>query len=62
MGVCTIQGTIKEEFVVNVVETEMQHYHLYIVRPATRATNAIASYRTKHEIVNNDMVEGFHFI
>jgi predicted SprT family Zn-dependent metalloprotease len=56
LGVCKVQSTIKKEFVANVVQAEMQHYHLYIVRHAPRATNATASYVVKHKIVNNDMV------
>ncbi len=56
MGVYKVQGTTKEEFVANVVHVEMQRYHLYITRNATKATNAIVAYWTKHDIVNNDMV------
>jgi len=56
LGVYRVQGTIKEEFVANAIQVEMQHCHLYIIRHATRAPNAIGFYRTKHEIVNNDMV------
>jgi len=34
----------------------MQRRHLYIVRHATRAANAIIVYSNKQGIVNNDMV------
>jgi len=34
----------------------MQHFHLYTSRHAKKATNAIASYQAKHEIVDNDTV------
>jgi hypothetical protein len=34
----------------------MQRCHLYTTHHVTRATNAVASYRAKHEIVDNDMV------
>jgi hypothetical protein len=55
LGVYKVQGTIKEEFGANVVQAEMQHYHIYIVRHVVKATNAATSYRTKHDIVNNYM-------
>jgi hypothetical protein len=35
---------------------------MYIIHHATKAANAIVVYQIKHEIVNNDMVQGFHFI
>jgi hypothetical protein len=57
-----VQGTIKEEFVPDAIHVEMQHQHLYITCHATRAANAIITYQIKHGIVNNDMVQGFHFI
>ncbi len=62
MGVYKVQGTTKEEFVTNVVQVEMQCHHLYISCHVAKATNATTAYRIKHEIVNNDMVWGFHFI
>jgi hypothetical protein len=40
----------------------MQHHHFYTTHHATRATNVAATYRTKHEIVDIDMIESFHFI
>jgi hypothetical protein len=40
----------------------MQHCHLYIVHHSTKVANAVVAYRTKHKIVDNDMVQGFHFI
>jgi len=55
-GVYKVQGTTKEKFVANVVQVEIQHRHLYIVHHSTKATNVTATYQTKHEIINNDMV------
>jgi hypothetical protein len=34
----------------------MHRHHLYITRHAVRAVNAAIAYRTKHKIVDNDMV------
>jgi hypothetical protein len=34
----------------------MQRHHKCIARHATRVANEAAAYRTKHEIVDNDMV------
>jgi hypothetical protein len=48
-------GIIKEEFVTNVFQIEMQRHHLYTICHVTRATNVVATYQTKHEIVNNDI-------
>ncbi len=59
LGVYRVQSTTKEEFVANVVQVEMQHCYLYTTRHAAKAANAVAAYRTK---LNNDMVQGFHFI
>jgi hypothetical protein len=56
LGVYRVQGTKKEEFVANAIQVEMQHYHLYTTRDATRATNVVTFYRAKHEIVDNDMI------
>jgi len=56
LGVYRVEGTIKEEFVANAIQTEMQRYHMYIFHHATKVTNAATSYQTKHEIINNDMV------
>ncbi len=39
----------------NVVQVEMQRRHFYIIRHATKAANAAATYRAKHKIVNTDM-------
>jgi hypothetical protein len=44
---------MKEEFVANAVQAEMQHYHLYITHHVARATT---SYWVKNEIIDNDMV------
>ncbi len=62
LGVYRVQGTTKEECVPNVVHVEMKCHHLYIVHDAIKATNVAVVYRTKHDIVDNDMVYGFHFI
>jgi hypothetical protein len=40
----------------------MQCRHFYIICHATMATNATIVYQAKHEIVDTNMVEGFHFI
>jgi hypothetical protein len=56
LGGYKVQEITKEGFVANGVQVEMQSHHLYIACHATRIINAIATYRTKHEIVNNDMV------
>jgi hypothetical protein len=56
LGVYRVHGTTKEEFVANVIQVEMQHYHLYIARHAIRVTNVTIAYRVKHKIVDNDMV------
>jgi hypothetical protein len=50
------QGTIKEEFVANAIQVEMQCCHLYIAHHAVKASNATCSYWAKHKIVDNDMV------
>jgi hypothetical protein len=62
LGVYKVQGTIKEKFVTNVVQVEMQCRHFYIVHHATKVASAAAVYRVKHEIVNTNMVYSFHFI
>jgi hypothetical protein len=56
LDVYKVQGIIKEEVVVNVVQAEMQRCHLYIARHAAKAINATTSYQTKHKIVDYDMV------
>jgi hypothetical protein len=56
LGVYRVQETIKEEFVANGIQVEMQCCHLYIVCHATRAVNVIVIYRAKHAIGDNDMV------
>ncbi len=62
MGVFKVRGTMKEEFVANVVHVEMQHCHMSIVHHTTKATNvarvvnATTTYQIKHDIVNSDMV------
>ncbi len=56
MGVYGVQGTTKEEFVVIAIHVDMQRHHLYIVRHAIRVTKVATIYRTKHDIVDSDMV------
>ncbi len=65
LGVYRVHGTIKEKFVTNVVHVEVQRRHLYIVHHATRVAKVIATYQTKHDVI--DMVLrfplcGFHFL
>jgi len=55
-GCYRVKETIKEEFVANAIQVEMQHHHFYIARHATRVVNATAAYRTKHRIVDTNMV------
>jgi len=55
-GVYRVEETIKEEFVANAIQVEMQHHHFYTARHAARTVNATATYRTKHEIIDTDMV------
>ncbi len=55
MGVYKVQGTTKEGFIANVIQVEMQCYHLYTSHHVVKASKAI-TYRMKHEIVDNDMV------
>jgi hypothetical protein len=62
LGVYKVQGKTKEELATNVIHVEMQCRHLYIVCHVVEATNATIVYRIKHDIVDNDMVLGFHFI
>jgi hypothetical protein len=56
LGVYRVEETTKEEFVANAVQVEMQRRHFYIVCHATRAANARTTYRTKHGIIDIDMV------
>jgi len=56
LGVYRVEGTTKEEFVANAIQVEMQHRHFYTARHAARAANAVVAYRTKHEIIDTDMV------
>jgi len=46
----------KGKFATNVIQVEMQCCHLYITYHVTKATNVVAAYRAKHEIIDNDMV------
>ncbi len=56
LGVYRVEETTKEEFVTNAVQVEMQCRHFYTVRHVARAANATVVYRTKHEIIDTDMV------
>jgi hypothetical protein len=44
LGVYRVQGTIKEEFVANVVQVKMQRCHFYIFHHATKVINAVVAY------------------
>jgi hypothetical protein len=44
LGVYRVEETIKEEFVANVVQVEMQCHHFYTARHETRAANATIAY------------------
>jgi hypothetical protein len=56
LGVYRVEETTKEKFVANVVQVEMQRRHFYTFRHGAKATNVAAVYRTKHKIVDIDMV------
>jgi hypothetical protein len=55
LGVYRVQGQTQEEFVATAVQVEMQRQHLYTARHATKAANATATYRAKHEIIDINM-------
>ncbi len=44
LGVYRVQSITKEEFVINAIQVEMQHHHLYTTRHAAKVANAIAIY------------------
>jgi hypothetical protein len=56
LGDYRIEETIKEKFVANVIQVEMQHSHFYTLHHASKAANAVAAYRAKHGITNTHMV------
>jgi len=56
LGVYKVEETIKEEFVANVIQVEMQCHHFYTTRHVARAANATIAYQTKHGIIDTDMV------
>ncbi len=56
LGVYKVEETTNEKFVVNAVQVEMQCRHFYTARYAARAANAAVAYRTKHGIIDTDMV------
>jgi hypothetical protein len=55
LGVYRVLNQTQEEFVANAIQVEMQCRHFYIVRHATKAANATATYRAKHGIVDTNM-------
>jgi hypothetical protein len=55
LGVYRVQDQTQEEFVANAVQVEMQRHHFYTARHAVKVTNAAATYRAKHKIVDIDM-------
>ncbi len=44
LDVYKVQETTKENFVTNVVQVEMQRWHLYTTRHVTRVANATTTY------------------
>jgi hypothetical protein len=44
LGVYRVEETIKEKFVANAVQVEMQHHHFYTFRHASKAANATSTY------------------
>jgi hypothetical protein len=56
LSVYRVEETTKEKFVANVVSVKMQCRHFYIARHVARAANTTTAYRTKHGIVDIDMV------
>jgi len=56
LDVYRVEETIKEEFVANAIQVEMQRCNFYIARHAARAINAVAAYQTKHEIIDTNMI------
>jgi hypothetical protein len=44
LGVYSVREIIKEEFVANVVQVEMQHRHLYIVCHVAKVANVTVAY------------------
>jgi hypothetical protein len=55
LGVYRVEETIKEKFVANAFQVEMQRCHFYIACHVARVANVTAAYQTKHEIVNTNM-------
>jgi len=56
LGVYKVEETTNEKFVANVIQVEMQRHHFYTFCHAIKAISAIVAYRTKHRVVNIDMV------
>jgi hypothetical protein len=55
LGIYRVQGQTQEEFVVIVVQVEMQRRHFYTGRHGAKAANGAATYQAKHEIVDTNM-------
>ncbi len=56
MGVYRVEETIKEKFVINAIQVEMQCCHFYILCHAWKTANATIAYWAKHGIVDTDIV------
>ncbi len=56
MDVYKVHDKIKEEFVANTVQVEMQRRHFYTTRHVAKAVNVTVAYQAKHGIVDIDMV------
>jgi hypothetical protein len=56
LGVYRVEETIKDDFVANAIQVEMQCRHFYITCHAARAANVVVTYRTKHKIIDTNMV------
>jgi hypothetical protein len=56
LGVYRVEEIIKEKFVANAVQVEMQRRHFYIACRAIKAANATSAYQTKYKIVDINMV------
>ncbi len=62
LGVYKVEETIKEKFVANAIQVEMQLRHFYTARHVAKAANVTVVYRIKHGIIDTNMVYSFHFI
>jgi hypothetical protein len=55
LGVYKVHDQTEAQFVTNAIPVEMQRRHFYTAHHATKAANAAAAYRAKHEIVDTNM-------